>query len=289
MKPFLKWVGGKTQILSEVISRVPQTIDTYHEPFLGGGSVLLALLSERNEGKRTMGEVRASDVNPALIQLYKNVQQNVETLIEQLNQLVDAFTALKGIDVNRLPKSLEDATSPESFYYWVRSEYNKRKGDDVRASAMFLFLNKTCFRGVYREGPNGFNVPFGHYKNPSVFDADHLRAVSVLIGGVVFSCQPFTEALDVIESDFVYLDPPYVPLKATSFVGYTADGFGIENHRELFARCAVLPCHFLLSNSNIPLVTDAFPPPFITSRVSCRRAIHSKNPNARVDEVLITN
>lgn len=290
MKPFLKWVGGKTQLISEIKARIPTTIQTYHEPFLGGGSVLLALLSDRAEGKRTIDVVKASDVNAALIQLYTMVQTNVEALIIELQKLVDAFNKLKGDNIDRKPASLDDVTSPESFYYWTRAEYNKQTASAVKLSAMFLFLNKTCFRGVYREGPSGFNVPFGHYKNPGVFDADHLRAVSVLLDGVIFTCQPFSASLDDVKADdFLYMDPPYVPLNATSFVGYTTDGFDIDDHRTLFAKCKTVSCNFLLSNSDVVLVTDEFPAPYKIDRVSCRRAIHSKTPNARVNEVLITN
>ena len=289
MKPFLKWVGGKTQLLAEIEPRVPTPIATYHEPFLGGGSVLLALLADRAAGRRHIDTVRASDLNPGLILLYQTVQTNVEGLIDELQALVDAYAALKGTDVNRKPASLEDATSPESYYYWVRAQYNKG-ATPLKASAMFLFLNKTCFRGVYREGPNGFNVPFGHYKNPGIIDAAHLRDVSALLAGVIFTCQPFTESLATVRpGDFVYLDPPYVPLNATSFVGYTADGFSLKDHEALFAACTALPARFLLSNSATDLVTTAFPPPYTTHRVSCRRSIHSKTPNARANEVLISD
>jgi DNA adenine methylase len=288
MKPFLKWVGGKTQLLAEIQPRIPNTIATYHEPFLGGGSVLLAVLADRAAGRRTIDSVKASDINPALILLYQTLQTNVDGLIDELQALVDAFVARKGTDVNRKPSSLDDATSPESYYYWVRAQYNKG-AEPVKASAMFLFLNKTCFRGVYREGPNGFNVPFGHYKNPGILDAAHLRDVSALLAGVEFTCQSFSESLrTVAPGDFVYLDPPYVPLNATSFVGYTADGFSLKNHEALFAECKALASDFLLSNADVALVTAAFPEPFVTHRISCRRAIHSKTPNARANEVLIS-
>ena len=288
MKPFLKWVGGKTQLLTEIQPRIPDTIATYHEPFLGGGSVLLAVLADRAAGRRTIDAVHASDINPALILLYQTLQTNVDGLIEEVQALVDAFAALKGTDVNRKATSLDEVTSPESYYYWIRAQYNKGT-DPVKASAMFLFLNKTCFRGVYREGPNGFNVPFGHYKNPGIIDAPHLREVSALLAGVVFMCQTFSDSLaNVQPGDFVYLDPPYVPLNATSFVGYTADGFSLKDHEALFTACKALPSNFLLSNADVALVTAAFPSPFVTHRISCRRAIHSKTPNARANEVLIS-
>jgi DNA adenine methylase len=289
MKPFLKWVGGKTQLIPTIQPLFPSTMKTYHEPFLGGGSVLLSVLSDKACGRLQIERVVASDVNPSLIQLYKTVQSNVEALIIELTELVGTYESLKGVEVNRSPTSVEEATSPESFYYWVRSLYNKGS-TDIKSSAMFLFLNKTCFRGVYREGPNGFNVPFGHYTHPGIFDGAHLRTISTLIQDVAFLCQPFTKSLAMVEKgDFVYLDPPYAPINVSSFVGYTASGFTLEDHQTLFKLCKALPCTFLMSNAEVPLVTDTFPEPYTTHRISCRRAIHCKKPDARASEVLISS
>ena len=292
MKPFLKWVGGKTQIIDAIRERIPKDIVNFHEPFLGGGSVLLAVLSDRDEGLIRVGTVYASDVNSTLIRTYKKVQTDVEDLIVQLQELYDEFAALKGVEINRKPETKSDATSQESYYYWIRSQFNLRANKKMR-SAMFIFLNKTCFRGVYREGPNGFNVPFGHYKTPTIFDAEHLRAVSRLLEGVVFSCQPFTESLAIVHrGDFVYLDPPYAPINTTTFVGYTANGFDLEEHQSLFARCNELRqdgISLLMSNADVELVTNAFPESAYTiHQLSCRRAINSKNPDAKASEVLIS-
>jgi DNA adenine methylase len=157
---------------------------------------------------------------------------------------------------------------------------------------MLIFLNKTCFRGVYREGPNGFNVPYGHNKNAAFPTQEELTAVSQLFTGVTFTvadCQVPIAAAGT--GDFVYLDPPYVPEKATSFVGYVADGFTAAQHETLFMATKGLVARgatFLLSNSAVPLVTGAFPAPaFETTTVDARRAIHSKDPSARAKEVLI--
>jgi DNA adenine methylase len=236
-KPFLKWVGGKTQILDEVLSLFPAEIATYHEPFLGGGSVLLALLSKVRAGEIILnGTVNASDANPRLIALYKHLQEDPETLITSLKGLVDSYMrAAKHLPqmIYRGPKTPEEAaTSQESFYYWTRSRFNAG-AEGVEAAAMFLFLNKTCFRGLYREGPNGFNVPFGHYANPSVYDAEELLHISEIIQGVTFTCCDFSAALSIVNAgDFVYLDPPYAPESATSFVGYTDHGFSLEMHNQ---------------------------------------------------------
>ena len=154
---------------------------------------------------------------------------------------------------------------------------------------MLLFLNKTCFRGVYREGPNGFNVPFGHNKNVGIYDEDHLKEVSKLIEKVEFSCCSFEKALESMkEKDFVYLDPPYAPENSTSFVGYVEDGFSLDKHNQLF-KLVKEKTYFVMSNSDVKLVKDSFPSPtYKTKIISARRAINSKNPESKTNEVLIS-
>lgn len=278
-KPFLKWVGGKTQILDEVLSHFPKTMVNYHEPFLGGGSVLLGLLRRVRTGEiEVTGGVFASDLNSGLINLYQHVQSNMTELVPALKELTSSYT---------------QCTNKETFYYIIRAKFTALQNDarfTASAAAMFLFLNKTCFRGLYREGPNGFNVPFGHYPAPSVYDEAELAAVSDLIQGVEFACQDVHHALlDVAEGDFVYLDPPYAPETATSFVGYTSNGFSLEDHRTLFAVLKALPfSKFLLSNADVPLVTGAFEG-YQKKVVEARRTINSKKPESRTKEVLIWN
>lgn len=297
-KPLLKWVGGKTQILEEVLARFPARITAYHEPFLGGGSVLLGLLSYRAAGRITVtGPIYASDANPNLIHLYRTVQTAPTELLQAVRSLTNEFAKATGTTVQRSPTTLEEAlTSPESYYFWVRKRFNALHGPEratPAAAAMFLFLNKTCFRGLYREGPKGFNVPYGNYKQPGIMDETHLRAVSDLLQGVVFTVQPFQASLAAVTSpnDFVYLDPPYAPETGTSFVGYTADGFSLDAHTTLFNRCKELCAagtRILMSNANVSLVRQAFPEPaFQTELVTCRRAINSKKPDAKTTEVLI--
>ena len=159
---------------------------------------------------------------------------------------------------------------------------------------MFIFLNKTCFRGVYREGPNGFNVPFGNNINASILDEQHILAISDLIKDVVFTQQTYAGVLEcTVNGDFVYLDPPYAPEKETSFVSYNVEGFTIDNHKHLFKQCADMTgrnVKLVMSNSEVPLVCDTFKMPLYTTKIiSCRRMINSKNPKARTNEVLITN
>jgi DNA adenine methylase len=305
-KPLLKWLGGKTQIIDDVLAGFPREINNYYEPFLGGGSVLIAFLKNvKDGGKKLTGNVYASDFNSDLISFYKNIQSRCEDFIVELKKLCDEFASIQdggGCEVvNRNAANIEEAmTSQESYYYWTRAKFNGLANAEERktplAAAMLLFINKTCFRGVYREGPNGFNVPFGHNKNPGIIDEENIRFVSALIKDVVFTHSSFKSNpyLGMARmGDFVYLDPPYAPETEKSFVGYTKDGFDLECHKELFKMCHDMTekrVRILLSNADVKLVRDAFPLPVYTTRViSCRRAIHSKEPDSRTNEVLITN
>lgn len=298
-KPVLKWVGGKTQILEQVLLHFPTTMQNYHEPFVGGGSVLLGLLSYVKSGKLTVtGRIYASDLNSNLIGFYKNIQSHPNELIAETKKLVDEFNTIQGTVVNRKATNIEEArSSPESYYFWIRSRFNALSKEErmlPTGSAMLLFMNKTCFRGVYREGPNGFNVPYGNYKNPTILDEEHIREVSELIKDVVFTHASFGDSIvKAVDGDFVYLDPPYAPETDKSFVSYTSDGFTLDNHKALFAACNAMHARgvkLLMSNADVTLVKEAFPAPtYVTNIIVCRRAINSKNPESKTNEVLIRN
>lgn len=288
VKPFLKWVGGKTQIIDTLIGYYPNKMNNYHDIFLGGGSTLFALLSYVKASKIIVSnKIYAYDLNNDLINVYKNVQSKPTELYKKIEEIVNEYSECNGNIINRKPKTIEEAkTSQESYYYWIRYKYNNLSIDEktnIIGSAMFIFLNKTCFRGVYRIGPYGFNVPFGNYKNFKIIDGKTLLEISKLIKSVKFKCLSFENSIPKIKhGDFAYLDPPYVPEKETSFVKYNLDGFNIEQHQKLFAMCEDLrlkKIKFMMSNSNVKLVTDAFPKDkYLTELIECRRAIHSKNP-----------
>lgn len=293
-KPLLKWVGGKTQIINSIIERFPKEMNNYHEIFLGGGSVLFAFLTLVQENAiRLKDKIYAYDINEPLIFVYKNIQIHHEELYNELKNIIDDFNKcpniIETLPINRKPKTIEEAKQcKENYYYWKRKEYNDLKDKTtILASALFIFLNKTCFRGVFRMGPNGFNVPYGHYKNPEIINKQHLDEIHRLIKDVTFIVADFeTSMQNIKEGDFAYMDPPYVPENTTSFVGYTETGF--NRHDILFELCHTMKEKMILSNADVKLVRDAFPTHDITT-LECRRSINSKNPNAKTKEVIIQN
>ncbi len=298
-KPILKWVGGKTQIMDKLIVDFPVEINNYREAFLGGGSVLLTLLSYVKSGIiKIQGNIYAYDLNEPLINIYKNIQNKHNELYENLKHIIQEFNSCGNGELNRKPTNIEEARElKENYYYWIRSEYNKlcltdKKG--ILSSAMFIFLNKTCFRGLFRVGPKGFNVPYGHYNNPEIINKEHLEEIHNLIQNVVFECCDFNTSLTIVETnDFVYLDPPYSPETNTSFVGYTENGFNIENHNNLFKLIHILTDtnkKIMLSNADVSLVRENFTnEKYSTLSILCKRSINSKNPDAKAKEVIIKN
>jgi DNA adenine methylase len=298
-KPILKWVGGKTQIIDKLVADFPVEINNYREAFLGGGSVLFTLLSFVKSGIiRIHGNIYAYDLNEPLIYIYKNIQTHHTELYDTLQSIIMDFNECGNGTINRTPTNLEEAkVAKENYYYWIRSKYNKLCLNDKKGtlgSAMFIFLNKTCFRGVFRVGPKGFNVPYGHYNNPEIINKENLEEIHNLIQNVVFECRDFNTSLTNTEpNDFVYLDPPYAPETDTSFVGYTENGFNIENHNNLFKLIHTLTDtnkKIMLSNADVSLVRENFTnEKYNTLSILCKRSINSKNPDAKAKEVIIKN
>lgn len=229
-RPFLKWAGGKTQLLADLLPLFPEQFDTYYEPFLGGGAVFFALAREKRFGQAVL-----SDSNPELVNAYVAVRDDLGKVLSLLRRHARKHC--------------------EQYYYEVR--ISSPRGSAQRA-ARTIYLNKTCFNGLYRVNRlGGFNVPFGDYKNPPIVDAENLEAVSIALQGVQLSCQDFGMAIAQAAANLkriaVYFDPPYLPVASGSFVSYDRMPFGKEEHQRLadgFRALADLEVHVVLTNSS---------------------------------------
>lgn len=305
LSPLLKWVGGKGKLLHHIVPKLrdADVVNNYYEPFVGGGSVLFAVINEVNEGNLQLtGKIYASDVNKDLILFYRTVVSHPEELANSIQELFDNYNEAPTLNGNRFPATIEHAlATKESYYYWIRKTYNnsgaqtqaQAQTDSIERSAMFYFLNKTCFRGIYREGPNGFNVPFGNYKTKfTPPNASELNEYSEALQNVVFSVAHFQESLsECKEGDLVYADPPYAPVQKTSFVGYTKDGFGLDAHISLFSLLHSLReqgVRVVMSNADVEMVRGSFSSDIWKyDAINARRAVNSKNPQATQQEVVI--
>ncbi len=295
-KPFLKWVGGKTQLLDKIIKKMPKEMNNYFETFLGGGAVLFAVLSLKKQGNiKVKGDIYATDVNRSLINLYRKIQSNHDELFITIQRFIQEYDSIEVFKGTRKPVDKDEAmTSKESYYYWLRDKYNSEEECSILSAALFIIINKLCFRGMYREGPNGFNVPFGHYKKtPTIITKDEMDNISNLIQEVTFIDCSFEDVFELIdtENDFVYLDPPYAPENEKSFVGYVADGFSTDMHESLFQKTKKLHekgVLFMMSNANVDMVTKAFQD-FQIEKIVARRAINSKDPSAKTKELIVCN
>ena len=261
-RPFLKWAGGKRQLLSELLARMPRRFGTYHEPFLGGGALFLEVLPER---------AVLSDANERLVRTWRAVRDDVDAVVELLSSY---------------PHDKE-------FFLELRaSEIDARS--DVEVAAWFIYLNRTGFNGLYRvNGSNRFNVPWGKYRNPTICDEGRLRAVSHALRNTEIHCEDFGKVLERAEQgDFVYFDPPYVPLSATSsFTAYQKGGFGLEQHARLRDTARELKrrgVRVLLSNSSADEVYGLYGRGFQSTEVLASRAINSvASRRGKVPELLI--
>ena len=289
-RPFVKWVGGKTQLLDEVKKSLPRDFSTrqhitYVEPFVGGGAVMFKLLQEYPNIERAI----INDINEELICTYRVIKENVEVLIERLSVIQSEY----------IPLSADDR---KSYFIAKRSLFNTKKITPLETAALFIFLNRTCFNGLYRVNSKGeFNVPHGKYVNPRICDADNLRACSKVLQKVEILCGDFAETGRYAGPDTLYyFDPPYKPVTETSsFTSYTRGGFDDREQirlRDFCDRISAAKSSFIASNSD-PRNTnseenffDNIYNNFFIRRVSATRIINSDaSGRGSISEIMISN
>ena len=260
-KPFVKWAGGKRQLISTLNENLPESFGTYFEPFLGGGALLFNMLTENNKQKCII-----SDLNSDLVLAYATIRDNVDNLISSLKQHEKYYQK-----------------DSKSYYYSVRESTPKK---EIEKTSRLLFLNRTCFNGLYRVNSKGkFNVPLGKYTNPNIVNEDNLRSVSHILSSskVKIQCRDFEAVLrDAKKGDLVYFDPPYQPVTETAnFTSYTNKNFTYDDLNRLFVLCTKLDekeCNVLLSNSDSKEVVNMFSKkPWKINKIKANRSINSNS------------
>ncbi|HXV66336.1 MAG TPA: DNA adenine methylase [Nitrosopumilaceae archaeon] len=273
-KPFVKWAGGKRQLIPQIEKYIPKKYSSYFEPFLGGGALLFHLLSKN---KNLKGYV--SDLNSDLVLSYVTIRDNLDSLLKSLQKHSDNYFS----DSN-------------SYYYSVRESNPKSQIEKV---SRLLFLNRTCFNGLYRVNSKGkFNVPLGRYSNPNIVQEENLRSVNQFLNNnkISIKCQDFSSTVEKAKKgDFVYFDPPYQPVsKTANFTSYTNGNFGINDLKRLAKvsnELAKKGVNVLLSNSSSKQVRDLFLPKYWKIiKIEANRAINSdSNKRTGHSELLIKN
>ena len=289
-RPFIKWVGGKTQLLNEVSKSLPRDFAsrqhvTYVEPFVGGGAVMFWILQEYPNIERAV----INDINQELICTYRVIQVNVEELIAELAHIQDEY----------IPLGSEDR---KAYFMEKRARFNTQKTTPVETAALFIFLNRTCFNGLYRVNSKGkFNVPHGKYANPRICDADNLHACSAVLQKVEILCGDFSETGRYAgPNTLFYFDPPYKPITETSsFTSYAKEGFNDDEQVRLRDFCDQISkdkALFVASNSDPKGVNpsenffDTLYNHFIIKRVSATRMINSDaSGRGAISELIISN
>ena len=269
--PFVKWAGGKRQLIPQIRERMPEKYNDYYGPFIGGGAVIFDLLP---------ANALINDINKALINTYRTICNEP-----------DAFL----IEVNRLDNDMwEDG---KKYYYSIREHYNDklmRSEYDVELAALFVFINKHCFNGLYRVNGKGlFNVPYNNSRRVSV-DEDVIIATSEYLRGVTIIDGDFEQACkNEKKGDFVFIDSPYAPLNPTSFESYTKEGFDIESHKrlaKLYDELTARGCYCMLTNHNTELINELYGnKDYKIDVVSVKRMINSDASNRVGEEVIICN
>ena len=269
--PFVKWAGGKRQLLKQIRERMPQKYNKYYEPFVGGGAVVFDLLPER---------AVINDINKALINTYQQICNESEAFIDA---------------VNRLDREMwEDG---KEYYYSLRERYNDklmREEFDMELAALFVFINKHCFNGLYRVNGKGlFNVPYNKSRNQSIEEAS-IRATSEYLKNIIIMDGDFQNACEEAkEHDFVFIDSPYAPLNPTSFESYTKEGFDIESHKrlaDLYDELTARGCYCMLTNHNTDLINELYSNKgYRMDVVHVKRFINSDASKRVGEEIIICN
>lgn len=269
--PFLKWAGGKRQLLNQIKERIPKEYNDYYEPFIGGGAVLFELQPEK---------ATINDINTSLINVYRQVKDNTDEFIELVNKLDSEMW--------------EDG---KEYYLDIREKYNDKllkKEYDLELAALFTFMNKHCFNGLYRVNKKGlFNVPYNKSRRTSIEEeairetAKYLKTVNILEGDFEEACK------NAKKGDFIFFDSPYAPLNPTSFEAYTKEGFDVESHKrlaKLYDKLTERGCYCMLTNHNTEFINELYSNKgYRIDVVSVKRMINSDASNRKGEEVIICN
>lgn len=274
--PFVKWAGGKRQLLPQIKERMPKEYNRYFEPFVGGGAVLFDLQPE---------SAKINDINKALIHTYRQICEVPQVFIKNVNKL----------DVEMKVRKTD--TAAKEYYYNLREHYNDKlmKAEyDVELAAIFVFINKHCFNGLYRVNGKGlFNVPYNNSRRVSV-DEKSIMDISEYLQRVTISDGDFEVACEEAErGDFVFIDSPYAPLNPTSFQSFTKEGFDIESHKRLarlYDKLTAKGCYCMLTNHNTELINELYGnKDYKIDVVNVKRMINSDAANRVGKEVIICN
>lgn len=269
--PFVKWAGGKRQLIPQIIERMPEKYNDYYEPFVGGGAVIFDLLP---------ANALINDINKALINTYRTICNEPDTFLKEVNRLDNDMW--------------EDG---KKYYYSIREHYNDklmRSEYDVELATLFVFINKHCFNGLYRVNGKGlFNVPYNNSRRVSI-DEEAIMAASEYLKGVTIIDGDFEQACkNAKKGDFVFIDSPYAPLNPTSFESYTKEGFDIESHKrlaKLYDELTARGCYCMLTNHNTELINELYGnKDYKIDVVSVKRMINSDASNRVGEEVIICN
>jgi len=269
--PFVKWAGGKRQLIPQIRERMPEKYNDYYEPFVGGGAVIFDLLP---------ANALINDINKALINTYRTICNESDAFLKEVNRLDNDMW--------------EDG---KKYYYSIREHYNDklmRSEYDVELAALFVFINKHCFNGLYRVNGKGlFNVPYNNSRRVSVDEnviiatSEYLRGVTIIDGDFEQACK------NAKKRDFVFIDSPYAPLNPTSFESYTKEGFDIESHKrlaKLYDELTARGCYCMLTNHNTELINELYGnKDYKIDVVSVKRMINSDASNRVGEEVIICN